>query len=180
MNLGTVAGRCTVYIVCQPVPPSSPHLHPRQHFPHQHDHSPYFSVISISFFLQHQQFLLSSNNHGCRKAQLHPLTSVSGQECGLHHVCMDFWLQAFWNANSLSCSTQKNPDDVVITLAIRTPLTKGFKGGFKDTDLDYLVYALLKKVAEESKLDPSTVEDISLGNVSKADTGLRIRRTYLR
>ncbi|ERF75742.1 hypothetical protein EPUS_01572 [Endocarpon pusillum Z07020] len=62
-------------------------------------------------------------------------------------------------------STQKNPDDVVITMAIRTPLTKAFKGGFKDTGLDYMVYALLKKVAEESKLDLSVVEDICLGNV---------------
>jgi acetyl-CoA acyltransferase 1 len=66
------------------------------------------------------------------------------------------------------CSTQKNPDDVVITLAIRTPLTKGFKGGFKDTDLDYMVYALLKKVAEQSKLDPSVVEDVCFGNVRKS------------
>lgn len=51
-------------------------------------------------------------------------------------------------------------------MAIRTPLTKAFKGGFKDTGLDYMVYALLKKVAEESKLDLSVVEDICLGNVS--------------
>jgi len=28
---------------------------------------------------------------------------------------------------------QKSPDDVVITMAIRTPLTKARKGGFKDT-----------------------------------------------
>lgn len=61
--------------------------------------------------------------------------------------------------------TQKNPDDVVITLAIRSPLTKAFKGGFKDTPLDYLVYSLLKKVVEKSNLDPQMVEDISLGNV---------------
>ncbi len=65
-----------------------------------------------------------------------------------------------------SRSTQKNPDDVVITMAIRTPLTKGFKGGFKDTDLDYMVYALLKKVVEQSNLDPAVVEDVCLGNVS--------------
>lgn len=56
---------------------------------------------------------------------------------------------------------------MVITLAIRTPLTKAFKGGFKDTDLDYIVYALLKKVVEKSKLDPSAVEDICLGNVRR-------------
>jgi acetyl-CoA acyltransferase 1 len=64
-----------------------------------------------------------------------------------------------------SPSTTKNPDDVVITLAIRTPLAKGKKGGFKDTDLDYMVYALLKKVIEKSKIDPNLVEDICMGNV---------------
>lgn len=61
--------------------------------------------------------------------------------------------------------TQQNSDDVVITLAIRTPLAKGFKGGFKDTQLDYLVYSLLKKVIEKSNIDPQMVEDICLGNV---------------
>lgn len=62
-------------------------------------------------------------------------------------------------------STQQNPDDVVITLAIRTPLTKAFKGGFKDTPLDYIVYALLKQVIAKSNIDPQIVEDICLGNV---------------
>lgn len=62
-------------------------------------------------------------------------------------------------------STAKTPDDIVITLALRTPLTKGKKGGFKDTDLDYIVYALLKEVVNKSKIDPSLVEDICLGNV---------------
>lgn len=63
-------------------------------------------------------------------------------------------------------STQKNPDDVVITLAIRTPLCKAFKGGMKDTPLDYLVYSLLQRVIEKSRIDPQMVEDICLGNVS--------------
>lgn len=62
-------------------------------------------------------------------------------------------------------STSKNADDIVITLAIRTPLAKGFKGGFKDTPLDYIIYSLLKKVVEKSNLDPSLVEDICCGNV---------------
>jgi acetyl-CoA acyltransferase 1 len=62
-------------------------------------------------------------------------------------------------------STQKNPDDVVITLALRTPLTKAGKGGFKDTDLDYLVFALLKEVVARSQLDPALIEDVCLGNV---------------
>ncbi|CAD6572872.1 MAG: hypothetical protein ASARMPREDX12_006126 [Alectoria sarmentosa] len=68
--------------------------------------------------------------------------------------------------SGLSAITQKNADDVVITLAIRTPLTKGFKGGMKDTPLDFIVYQLLKKVIEKSNIDPQMVEDICLGNVS--------------
>lgn len=63
-------------------------------------------------------------------------------------------------------STQKNPDDVVITLALRTPLTKARKGGFKDTGLDYMVYALLKELLAKSNLDPSLIEDVCMGNVS--------------
>jgi acetyl-CoA acyltransferase 1 len=44
-------------------------------------------------------------------------------------------------------------------------LTKGKKGGFKDTDLDYILWALLKDVVAKSKIDPSIVEDICCGNV---------------
>jgi len=62
-------------------------------------------------------------------------------------------------------SQSKNADDIVITLAIRTPLCKAKKGGFKDTSLEYMVYALLKEVRLRSNLDPALVEDIALGNV---------------
>lgn len=54
---------------------------------------------------------------------------------------------------------------MVITLALRTPLAKAGKGGFKDTDLDYMVYALVKEVLSKSKLDPAEIEDVCLGNV---------------
>lgn len=54
---------------------------------------------------------------------------------------------------------------MVITLAIRTPLTKAKKGGFKDTHLDGLIVKLLKEVVTRSKMDPALVEDICLGNV---------------
>jgi acetyl-CoA acetyltransferase len=55
---------------------------------------------------------------------------------------------------------------VVITLALRTPLAKAVKGAFKDTNLDYMLYALLKEVLARSKLDPALIEDVCLGNVS--------------
>ncbi|KAL8712041.1 MAG: hypothetical protein Q9220_003737 [cf. Caloplaca sp. 1 TL-2023] len=81
--------------------------------------------------------------------------------------------------SGLSTITQKNPDDVVITLAIRTPLAKGFKGGFKDTQLDYLVYSLLKQVIQKSNIDPQMVEDICLGNVNDAKAAYLVRAAAL-
>lgn len=44
-------------------------------------------------------------------------------------------------------------------------MAKGFKGGFKDTELDYILYALLKEVVAKSNLDPNLIEDVILGNV---------------
>lgn len=73
----------------------------------------------------------------------------------------------------------KNPDDIVITLAIRTPLTRAKKGGFKDTSLEYMVYALLKDVRERSKIDPALVEDICMGNVSDAKAAYKLRAAAL-
>ncbi|PGH10987.1 hypothetical protein AJ79_05138 [Helicocarpus griseus UAMH5409] len=59
----------------------------------------------------------------------------------------------------------KNPDDIVITYATRTALTKARKGALKDTTIDDLLIALLTNVREKSKLDPSLVEDVCVGNV---------------
>lgn len=76
-----------------------------------------------------------------------------------------------------SGSTSKNADDIVITLAIRTPLAKAKKGGFKDTSLEYMVYALLKEVKERSAIDPALIEDICLGNVCEFHPGHMCRLT---
>lgn len=65
-------------------------------------------------------------------------------------------------------SLQKNPDDIVITLAIRTALTKGKKGGMKDVPLDGMVFKLLQQVVRKMNLDPQMVEDVCLGNVRRA------------
>ncbi|KAL2824893.1 Thiolase, N-terminal domain-containing protein [Aspergillus cavernicola] len=75
--------------------------------------------------------------------------------------------------------TQKNPDDVVITLALRSPLTKAGKGGFKDTDLDYLVYALLKELLAKSQVDPALIEDVCLGNVNDGKAAYLVRAASL-
>ncbi|POR39398.1 3-ketoacyl-CoA thiolase, peroxisomal [Tolypocladium paradoxum] len=81
--------------------------------------------------------------------------------------------------SALNRVQSKNADDVVITLAIRTPLTKAKKGGFKDTSLEYLVYAILKEVKNRSNLDPALVEDIALGNVSDGKAAYKIRAAAL-
>lgn len=57
----------------------------------------------------------------------------------------------------------------MITLAVRTPLTKAKRGGFKDTPLDYIVYSLLKEVVARSKLDPALIEDVCMGNVRQPE-----------
>ncbi|KAL2267957.1 hypothetical protein VTJ83DRAFT_5234 [Remersonia thermophila] len=81
--------------------------------------------------------------------------------------------------SALSQITSKNADDIVITLAVRTPLAKAKKGGFKDTSLEYMVYALLDQVRQRSNLDPALVEDICLGNVSDAKAAYKLRAAAL-
>jgi len=81
--------------------------------------------------------------------------------------------------SALDAITQKHPDDVVITLAIRTPLTKGGKGGFKDTGVDGIVVKLLKEVTKRMNMDPALVEDICLGNVSDGKAAYYCRAASL-
>jgi acetyl-CoA acyltransferase 1 len=59
----------------------------------------------------------------------------------------------------------KHPDDIVITATLRTPITKGGKGGFKDTAAADLLVAAFKAIFERSKIDPALVEDIAVGTV---------------
>ncbi|CAK7269071.1 3-ketoacyl-CoA thiolase with broad chain length specificity [Sporothrix epigloea] len=60
---------------------------------------------------------------------------------------------------------EKNPDDVVVTAALRTPFTKGGKGGFKDTQASDLMAGALKSLLERSRIDPALVEDVAIGTV---------------
>ena len=76
-------------------------------------------------------------------------------------------------------STQKNPDDVVITLALRTPLCKYKKGALKDTPLDALVFKTLEQVRQRCNIDPSLVGDICLGNVREGKSGYYCRAALL-
>ncbi|KAI9664690.1 MAG: 3-ketoacyl-CoA thiolase with broad chain length specificity [Bathelium mastoideum] len=59
----------------------------------------------------------------------------------------------------------KSPDDVVVTCALRTAITKGGKGGFKDTAAADLLHGAFTSLLSRSKLDPAHVEDIAVGSV---------------
>jgi acetyl-CoA acetyltransferase len=66
---------------------------------------------------------------------------------------------------------------VVITLAIRTPLCKAKRGGFKDVTLDALVFKMLEQVRLRSNVDPAVVDDVCLGNVSDTQTPIQGEKT---
>lgn len=68
---------------------------------------------------------------------------------------------------------------MVITLALRTPLAKAVKGGFKDTELDYMVYTLLKQLLNKSNIDPALIEDVCLGNVNDGKAAYLVRAASL-
>ncbi|KAF8889539.1 acetyl-CoA acetyl transferase [Gymnopilus junonius] len=60
---------------------------------------------------------------------------------------------------------QKNDDDIVIVSAVRSALTKGKKGGFKDTKPELILSHVLRACYSKVNLDPKLIEDISVGNV---------------
>ena len=61
---------------------------------------------------------------------------------------------------------QKNPNDVVFLSALRTPVTRAKKGGFKDAyDHEMLAHVLQATLAANPKLDPSLIHDVQIGTV---------------
>lgn len=52
-----------------------------------------------------------------------------------------------------------------MTCALRTALTKGGKGGFKDTAAADLLAGVFKATIDRSGIDPSAVNDVSVGSV---------------
>jgi acetyl-CoA acyltransferase 1 len=60
---------------------------------------------------------------------------------------------------------EKHPDDIVVTCALRTAITKGGRGGFKDTAAADLLVGVFRALIEKSEIDPSLVGDIAVGSV---------------
>ncbi|KDR85363.1 hypothetical protein GALMADRAFT_234187 [Galerina marginata CBS 339.88] len=82
-------------------------------------------------------------------------------------------------ATGLSALELRNPDDVVITLAIRSPLCKAKKGGFRDARTDELMLEMFKHVISHSKLDPGSIGDVSIGTVLTPDAAYFARAAML-
>ncbi|KAH9820941.1 beta ketoadipyl CoA thiolase, TH2 [Teratosphaeria destructans] len=60
----------------------------------------------------------------------------------------------------------KQPHDIVILSALRTPVTRAKKGGFKDAyDHELLAHVLKATLAANPNLDPKTIQDVQIGNV---------------
>jgi len=72
-----------------------------------------------------------------------------------------------------------SPNDVVITMAIRSPLCKAKKGGFKDTRTDELMLEMFKQSISHSNIDPAIVGDICVGTVLTPDSGYLARSAAL-
>lgn len=68
-----------------------------------------------------------------------------------------------------SALLEKNADDVVLTLAVRTPMCKAHKGAFKDTTSDALLYKTLKGVKERCGFDVKEIQDIAVGKCRFCD-----------
>ncbi|KAF2754731.1 thiolase [Pseudovirgaria hyperparasitica] len=64
-----------------------------------------------------------------------------------------------------SALLEKHADDIVVTAALRSAITRGRKGGFKDTMPADILTGVFKSLIERSKIDPSLVEDIAVGTV---------------
>ncbi|KAF2633797.1 3-ketoacyl-CoA thiolase B [Macroventuria anomochaeta] len=61
---------------------------------------------------------------------------------------------------------QKNPNDVVILSALRTPVTRAKKGGLRDAYDHEMLGAVLKATVQKfPNLDPAKIDDICVGTV---------------
>jgi acetyl-CoA acyltransferase 1 len=61
-------------------------------------------------------------------------------------------------------TSAESDDDVVICAAVRTPLTKGKRGGLKDTAPEVMLATVLREAAARAKINPEKINDIAVGN----------------
>ncbi|KIR42258.1 acetyl-CoA acyltransferase [Cryptococcus deuterogattii 99/473] len=67
-------------------------------------------------------------------------------------------------------------DDVVIVSAVRTPIAKAKKGGFKNCCPEDLLAAVFTEAVKRGKVNPSQIQDIAVGNVLPPGGGANVAR----
>ncbi|KAH7061629.1 Thiolase, N-terminal domain-containing protein [Paraphoma chrysanthemicola] len=60
---------------------------------------------------------------------------------------------------------QKGPNDVVLLSAVRSPINRSFKGGFKDAHPEDILMPVMKAAVQRAQIQPSDVNDAMIGNV---------------
>ena len=82
------------------------------------------------------------------------------------------------NASGRPGVIEKHPDDIVVTAALRTAITKGGKGGFKDTAGADLLVGAFKSLLERSGMTNFNASAVgngtTAGNNIPAQSGLRL------
>lgn len=69
-------------------------------------------------------------------------------------------------AKGLKQILTKQPTDVVILSSLRTPVTRAYKGGFRDAyDHELLTHVLRATLAANPNLDPAKIDDVAVGVV---------------
>ena len=74
--------------------------------------------------------------------------------------------------NSAGSTSRKQPDDVVICCAVRSALTKAKRGAFSKTSPEDLLTPLFKEALRRSRVRPSDIGDIQIGNVLQTGSGM--------
>jgi len=72
---------------------------------------------------------------------------------------------------STMSEASKSDDDVVICSALRTPICKARRGGFKDMAPEDLLAPLYKATVDATKVNPKDIGDIQIGNASMPGAG---------
>lgn len=65
----------------------------------------------------------------------------------------------------------KSDEDIVLVSMARTAITKAGRGAQKDTTTEEMLLPVLKRVLEESKLNPKFVDDVCIGSVLQTGAG---------
>ncbi|KAL4975120.1 thiolase-like protein [Aspergillus desertorum] len=62
-------------------------------------------------------------------------------------------------------SALKKSHDIVLLSAVRSPITRAFKGGFRDSHPEDLLIPILQASLQRANISPDSVNDVLIGNV---------------